>query len=265
MQTFNIWNKFDLRGSKVIFVIFALLCVASSSLAQSRSSGMTLRRLNYDQKKMHYGFQIGLFTSNLNIRHSENFAQGLDSAVAISPNRHVSFSLGFIVNRSLGNELWDVRLLPNVSFYAHSVDYYFDTDQIAGTGPGGETDISNGTLESVQIENATTFLELPVMFKYKSIRRRNHRFYLIGGVTGSVGVGGKRGGEDPRNLGLNNYNLEVSYGVGFDGYMQFFNFAPELRFSHGVVNMLKPGNNIYTNNLDRITTHKVALYLNFEG
>ncbi len=261
MQTINFRDKFHIRSAKIALALFACLLLSHLVEAQTRSNGVTLRRLNYDEKKMHYGFQIGLFTSNLNIMHSEHFAQGMDSTVAISPNRHVSFSLGFIVNRSLGSELWDVRLLPNVSFYAHSVNYYYDSDQI----PDATGEISSGTSELVQIENATTFLELPIMIKYKSIRRKNHRFYLIGGVTGAVGVGGKKGGEDPRNLGLNNYNLEVSYGIGFDGYMQFFNFAPELRFSHGVLNMLKPGNNIYTNNLDRITTHKVALYLNFEG
>ncbi|MEM1135146.1 MAG: outer membrane beta-barrel protein [Bacteroidota bacterium] len=263
MQTFNIWDKFNLRWAKVIVVVILFINVASPLFAQRNGSGLTLRRLNYDEKKMHYGFQIGIFTTNLNINHSEHFAQGLDSAVAISPNRHVSFSLGFIVNRSLGNELWDIRLLPNVSFYAHSVEYFFDSDQVSGN-EGGEN-LSEGTKELVLIENATTFFELPIMFKYKSIRRKNHRFYLIGGVTGSIGVGGKKGGEDPRNLGLNNYNFEVSYGIGYDGYMQFFNFAPEIRFSHGLVNALKSNDNIYTNNLDRITTHKVSLYLNFEG
>ncbi|MBT29437.1 MAG: hypothetical protein CMO01_07215 [Thalassobius sp.] len=264
MQTFNIWDKFNLRSQKVTGLVIFLIVIASSTqlFAQSNNRTVTLRRMNYDSKKMHYGFQIGIFSSNLNATYSEHFAQGLDSVVAISPNRHMSFSLGFIVNYSLGNELWDIRLLPNVSFYAHSVDYSFDADQVSGSDG---SDLSEGSTELVQIDNATTFLELPIMFKYKSLRRKNSRFYLIGGLTGAVGVGGKKGGEDPRNLGLNNYNLEVSYGIGLDSYMQFFNFAPELRFSHGLINMLKSNDNIYTNNLDRVTTHKVTLYLNFEG
>ncbi|WP_020526678.1 outer membrane beta-barrel protein [Flexithrix dorotheae] len=254
MHTANIWNKLDLPWKKIGVITLLFLGLGFNSFAQYTQN---IRRLNYDNRNNHYGFQIGLFSSNMNIKHSQHFADDLDSTFVISPQRHTSFSLGFIYNKSLADELWDLRILPNVAFYAHTVDYYFYQ------GEGDEGPILEK--ETQKIENTTTFIEIPVLLKYKSVRRKNFRVYLVGGFTAGVGVGGKKGGEDPRNLGLNQFNFEVSYGIGIDGYMALFNFAPELRFSHGLVNMLKPNDNIYTNNLDRITTHKIGLYFNFEG
>ena len=227
-------------------MLLALPLLANAQEAQ------TFRLIDFDQKQVHYGFQIGLFTSNLNIKHSDYFldeAETSDSTVAISPQRQASFSLGFVVNHSLNDELWDLRLLPNVSFYTHTLEF----------------DYPNST-ESVTIDNYTTFIELPLMLKYASLRRNNHRFYVTGGFTLGYGVGGRQSVEtSSTNLEFNRWNFEISYGIGLSGYMELFNFAPELRFSHGMLNMLNATESNYSRNLDRVTTHKVALILNFEG
>jgi hypothetical protein len=224
--------------------------LGQSAWAQGQNPTV-LRLLDYDTKKIHYGFQIGLFTSNLNIRHSDFFANApeiSDSTIAIRPNRTSSFSLGFIINKSLADDLWDLRFLPKVSFYTHSMDFIYPNSQ-------------NRQLA----DNTLTFLEAPVLFKYRSLRRKNFRLYMVGGLTPGLSVGARRGDENPRDLNLRGVNLEVTYGFGLDGYMQLFSFAPEIRFSHGLVNMLKNENNRFSNNLDRIVTHKVGLYFNFEG
>ncbi|MDW7694093.1 outer membrane beta-barrel protein [Flammeovirgaceae bacterium SG7u.111] len=244
MQRINFWNKLYLHWQKI--AVFALLATLSTGAFAQEATN--IRLLDFDKKKIHYGFQLGLFTTNLNVKHSQHFVDGLDSTVAVIPNRTYSFSLGFVVNFALQDELWDLRLLPNVSFYNHSVTFDYPESS--------KTEL---------IEKPTTFLELPVLLKYTSIRRKNHRFYLLGGFTGGIGVGGKKGAEGTESLSLNNMLLDVTYGVGLSGYMQLFHFAPEIRFSHGLINMHSPQDNIFSNNIDRITTHKVSFILNFEG
>ncbi|WP_262922895.1 hypothetical protein [Hymenobacter cellulosilyticus] len=43
-----------------------------------------------------------------------------------------------------------------------------------------------------------------------------------------------------------------------------FKFAPELRFSHGLSNLLVPGKDVYSRSLQSMKSNTVTLYLNFE-
>ena len=243
----------NLRWNQIAFgALILIFSAAGFAQAQRKERKATvLRLMDYDTKSLHYGFQIGVFSSNLNTRYSDfflNSAESSDSTLSISSRRGTSFSLGFVINKSLSDELWDVRLLPSVAFYSYAVDYYFPDRTVTQL-----------------VNNTSTFVELPIVFKYRSVRRKNVRMYLIGGIAPGLGVGSKRLQEDPQGLGLNNFNCEITYGVGLEGYMQLFSFAPELRFSHGFINMRKPADNNFSRNLDRLTTHKIGLYFNFEG
>ena len=81
--------------------------------------------------------------------------------------------------------------------------------------------------------------------------------YFTGGVTTGIQVGGKNAG-----VNLEKINYEVSYGVGFDFYWQLFKFAPEVRFSHGLNSIVAPSASAPF--INRATSHKVSLLLNFE-
>ncbi|MBC8112182.1 MAG: PorT family protein, partial [Verrucomicrobia bacterium] len=67
-------------------------------------------------------------------------------------------------------------------------------------------------------------------------------------------------------LTTENIDFSVEYGFGFDLYYAFFKLSPELRFSHGVSNLLiADSGNIYNRNLSRLTTHNVSFILYFDG
>jgi hypothetical protein len=63
-----------------------------------------------------------------------------------------------------------------------------------------------------------------------------------------------------------NRNWEIQYGFGWDRYLDLFKFALELRFSHGIPNILnvQDSKQQFAEPIGRLTTHKVTLYLNFE-
>jgi hypothetical protein len=232
---------------KFFFIVFAIVYFANQSVAQQQKT----RNLPfYDDKKLHYGFLIGLHQSRLHVQeYSELFAtrDDLDTLKAANPMISPGFSLGIITNFRLGNELWNLRFVPNVSFYERATKYTFT---------GGST--FNDLTES-------TFIELPFLVKYKSLRRNNTRFYMIGGFSYNIKVAGKKELID-QHLITKDRNLEIQYGFGWDRYLDMFKFALELRFSHGIPNVLsiEDSRRQLAEPIGRLTTHKVALFLNFE-
>ena len=249
MQIIDIWNKFDLYWPKVILVvIFGFSGITSD--AQSRYEQKPFVRKNnpnYDDRKISYGFLIGLHTAALQIRYSDQFVTpAFDTVYAVHPTRTAGFKLGFIVNFR-AEEFLDFRLTPNVSFYEHQVDYIYTNQQ-----------------KNTQLVE-TTMVEFPFLAKYKSARRGNIRMYMIGGISPGIEASGKKDLESSvSSLELDRFNLSLEAGFGFDLYYPLFKFSPELRFSRGIRDMLGNRSNIYGQPLKSVTMNTVTIYLLFQ-
>ena len=200
-------------------------------------------------KPIHYGFLFAAPITRFNVRHSDKFLEA-DSAFAITSPAQGAFRMGFTVNAFL-NDHFDLRTTPSVSLYERQVRFDY---------PGGPP---GGTFKLEKRES--TWIEIPLLVKYKSARRINTRMYLLAGVTLAIETNVKRsrGNVSSSQLDTRTSDFTVDYGVGFEQFFQFFKFAPELRFSHGLVNMLQPGGGVSVG-IDRLRTHTVTLYLNFE-
>jgi hypothetical protein len=248
MRSVNVWNKFDLYGVKIILTIGLLVVFGTLTLAQSTRSWIKRNNPNYDNKKITYGFLIGLHTTAYQIKYSNKFtSQEFDSLYSVEPNWSPGFALGFIVNYKLA-DLLDLRLTPTVAFYEHRLLYDY-------------TDKEPTHEELVE----TTMVEFPLLLKFKSERRENLRMYMIGGVKPAIEASGKK---DLKNvtttLEVTGANLSLDVGFGLDIYYPLFKFSPELRFSRGMVNILDNKKNIYGQPLDRINTNTITLYLLFQ-
>jgi hypothetical protein len=199
---------------------------------------------NYDDKQFHYGFTIGLNSARYRLVHSSVFL-GTDTLISAVSRRSPGFSLGFIVSYRLG-EFFDLRLLPTVAFYERKVEYEFK---------------GRGLVDQIS-EN--TFIEFPLMLKYKSQRRKNFRMYLVSGIKPSIEAGSKKKDKKPTELRTKNFDFAIDYGFGLDIYYPLFKFSPELRISHGLINMLVDDPNQYAMPINSLMTHTVTLYLHFE-
>ncbi len=199
----------------------------------------------YDDRDIHYGFFFALPVTRFSVRHSPAFMQQ-DSAYRIySPNKG-SFRVGFVVNAKL-NERFDLRLTPSVSLFSREVHYDY---------PNSASRIER---------RESTWVDLPLLLKYKSERRNNSRMYLLAGGMFSVESNVRR----KENIGVSRLStgtmdFAVEYGLGFEQFFEYFKLAPELRFSHGLVNLYRPTTNAAGIGISRLTTHTVTLYLNFE-
>jgi hypothetical protein len=208
---------------------------------------------NYDLRKFHFGFFLALNYGGFRAKHSNYFKVNIqdtakDKFRAINPIPSTGFTTGFIVSMRM-SELTEIRFHPAVSFYQRSVEYQY------------KDSLRKPDIELAQ--STFSFVELPVLIKFKSVRRRNTRMFVTAGVKPGIEVGSKRKEISPDNLRTNTFDLQIDYGFGVDMYYPLFKFSPELRFSHGLLNMAYDDNNPYRKSLAKLYTHTVTLYLNF--
>lgn len=246
MQNTHIWNKLYIHRYKVIFVLSLLVCTTTGYGQKTR--WVQKNNPNYDDKKLTYGFLIGLHSSTYQLKYSDSFVTpDFDTVHSVIPAWSAGFSLGFIVNYRLDDQL-DIRLTPKVGFYEHRLSYIYTDDT---------------PREDILVES--TMVELPILLKYKSQRRGNIRMYMIGGVVPSIEASGKKKTEE-RQIGINSSNLSIDAGFGFDLYYPLFKFSPEIRFSRGLVNLLNNNGTTdeYGAPLKRINTNTITLYFLFQ-
>jgi hypothetical protein len=225
-----------------------MIVAAQAGFCQKQQRWVDKNNPNYDQRKLSYGFLIGLHTTAYQIKYADRFVtHDFDTVYSIEPGWSPGFSLGFIVNYRL-TDLLDFRITPKVAFYEHTLRYRY-TDET--------------TTEEQLVE--TTMVELPFLLKYKSERRGNIRMYMIGGVKPALEASGKKELENSSNtLGIKGTNLSLEAGFGFDLYYPLFKFSPEIRFSRGIVNILENTTNKYGQPLQRVNTNTITLYLLFQ-
>ncbi|BDD11148.1 hypothetical protein FUAX_35800 [Fulvitalea axinellae] len=260
MQKLNIRDLLYLYGRQItltsVMVVILAAITCGDLMAQRRNRKAKKPRYtklnlpNYDQRKLHYGFLIGVYSSNFAVRYADayNNTTKYDGLLNVEAIPKYGFSLGFIGNLKIA-DFFDVRITPKVDFNEFELRYRFKD--------GAESDYLT---DRDLVEN--TMVSIPVLLRFLSQRRGNYRMYMIGGLAPSFQASGK-GGEDVV-LNIKKTNLTAEFGFGAEFYMPFSKFSPELRFSLGLLDMLddNPERNV-TGAIDRLTTHSITLYLQF--
>ncbi len=244
MQIAHFWNKFFVHRNKI--VLLGLLLVSTSSVGQTFKWARQ-HNPNYDERKISYGFMIGIHTSAYQVKYSDKFVtQSFDTVHSVLTPFAPGFSLGFLVNLRLNSDL-DLRIMPKAGFYDHQLEYNY-TDE---------------TQQSQLTE--TTMVEFPILLKYKSMRRGNVRMYMIGGFTPSIEASGKNDIQSTSEvLDIKQTNLSIDAGLGFDFYFPLFKFSQEIRFSRGISNLLGPDPSKFKEPLDRVNTNTISVYFIFQ-
>ncbi|WP_461092373.1 type IX secretion/gliding motility protein PorT/SprT [Spirosoma gilvum] len=224
-----------------------ILGFLSTTQSQAQSSYKYVRKHleRYDDKEIHYGFFFAAPVTRFSVTYSPAFMTA-DSAYRIhSPNKP-AFRVGGVINLFL-DDRFDLRFTPSVSLFSREVHYDY---------PGGTS--KTETRES-------TWVDFPLLLKYKSERRNNTRMYLLAGGTFSIESNVRRKElQGASRLSTGTMDFAIEYGIGLEQFFEYFKLAPELRFSHGLVNLFNPTSNAAGVGISKLTTHSVTLYLNFE-
>jgi hypothetical protein len=224
-----------------------LLLLSQVVAAQSSYKYIRKNKEDYDLKPIHFGFYYALPFTRYNVTYSPAFLTSADSTLRITSPNNAGFRVGFTFNAYL-NDNFDFRSNPGVSIYSRSVNY-------AMASGNERTDVRE-----------STWIELPFLIKYKSARRVNSRMYLIAGASVGIETNVRRREAQSRGrLNTRTSDLSLEYGVGFEQFFQYFKFAPELRFSHGIPNVFTgAAAGSSSAGIQRLSSHSVTIYLNFE-
>ncbi len=229
----------------VIFTILYLLCVNSHAQYQK------IENLpKYDRQKFHFGFSLGVNTSDFEVVKVGNF-QNFDSLYILDNIKQTGFNLSIVSDLHMGDN-FDLRFLPGLSFAQRNLVYTFYNNNIKG--------------EETKKEIESTFLQLPVFLKFKSERVNNFRAYVLAGVEYNIDMvsQAKVRNKDKDFVKLKRNDYGYSIGVGFDFYMEMFKFSPEVRMFNGIPNLKVADETIYARSLGALRSKIFTFSITFE-
>jgi len=226
----------------IIFCFFSLNSFAQKPKVKNNPE--------YDYKRLHFGFTLGLNIMDFKVYHSgENY--NIDSLYVdvsqLTPGFHIQ-----IVSNLRVSEYFDLRFLPGISFGQRYLQY-----------------IHNSAIIS-EMRMESSFLEFPLLLKYKSKRLNNFRPYLIGGFNGRIDMAARKEYDEREgiHIQLKPFDLYYEVGFGIDFYLPYFKFSIELKAAFGMRNVLvpdaDPAEPQYTTSIDRLNSTLVLLSFNFE-
>jgi hypothetical protein len=213
-----------------IVSIFAIFLICSSLLAQEdRPRNLPA----FDYKQLHWGFTVGLNSMDCAIKRNPA-AQDFVYA-DVQGFQPAGFQVNIVSDLRL-TDYWTLRFLPGINLGSRDV-YFFDGD----TYDPITFDIFGTEYEKMTI--GSSFLDFPLLLKYRSERVNNYRPYVIGGISYRLDMSAKSNfdpeGDDMFRVKKSDFYLELGFGI--DNYLQFFKFAPEIKLAMGLRNMMVPG------------------------
>jgi hypothetical protein len=204
-----------------------------------------------DNQTAHFGYSLGLNTMDFVIRPTGDFYTLFDSIYAVEVGKYVGFNINMISNLRLTNYL-DVRFLPGLTFGQRDVSYKYIKD--------GEYRRHTMMIES-------TFLDFPILLKYRAHRINNFRPYLVGGINTRIDLASQKKikPEDRPKIRLKRFDEYYELGVGADFFLEYFMFGIELKSSWGIFNIIAYDDTEFSTYYDRLNSHMFVLSFHFEG
>lgn len=193
----------------------------------------------FDEKLIHFGFTLGVNTLDFGIISYNPIGENPDfiaqpwqgdpvqiDDVSIVRSEVAALIPGFtvsIVSSLRLTEDLDLRFLPGMSFGERNLTFNVPVSDINSYDPSDYYSIKS------------TFLDFPLLIKYKARRINNDRPFLIFGTAYRQDIS-RTAQEDLVKLKSGGFYAEL--GTGWDHYFPFFRFSVEAKFSFGLNNQL---------------------------
>lgn len=226
------------------------MLVTVSGYAQQSARPKNL--LKYDSKPLHFGFTLGINSMDFTIHHSNNFLSLNDSIDKIENSRQLGFNISIVSSLRL-SEYLDLRFLPGLSFGQRDLSYSY---WLAG----------QNRFETKTMKIESTFLVFPLILKYKAKRINNYRPYVIGGSSFVLDLASQKSvkEEDKPKIRLDPFDVYYEFGFGIDYYLTYFKFSTEIKFTVGLLDILRRDDTKYTTSIDRMNSKILIISFHFE-
>ena len=96
--------------------------------------------------------------------------------------------------------------------------------------------------------------------------QKSTSIYILTGVKYSLDIASqdKINDEGQEIVKLKENDLMGEIGFGIDFYLQYFKFSPQIKLSHGILNLISKDKTVYTQSINRLTTNGWMISLTFE-
>lgn len=254
---------------------FWLACLLLLTVTAASAQKMKLNHLTtFDEKRLHFGFTLGINALDFSpscfptLGDNPRFASSNWTSYSgeVSPATEVrtdvaqlipGFTVAMVSNLRMTRTL-DLRFLPGMSFGERKLKYNIEVIDAINTYNQAAYDYSI----------KSTFIDLPLLIKYKADRINNGRPYVIFGGAMRIDIS-KFASSDLVGLTRDGYYAEL--GAGWDSYLQFFRLSVEAKVSLGLNNQLGPGpredsnqREYYTDALRSLRSNVFTLSFHFE-
>ena len=205
----------------------------------------------FDDPKIHYGFYLGINQNDFKVNYRPiNYPSTI---VEIKPT--LEFNVGLIADFRVHKNV-NLRFEPGL--ISNSKTIYFNNSPPLNT-----------ERDSIR-EIGSTYLHLPLVFKFSSDRWNNVRPYVLAGVSYDHNFSSNQENSDDNFSGefrMKTSNFMYELGVGVDIYLSFFKFSPSIRGVFAMNRELIDDNNSnspWTSPINIFSTRGVFLNFSFE-
>lgn len=202
----------------------AVLILAATGFSQTETTN----------KKLTFGFNMG--TSYSNIR-----AKKTNDVINMKISNGAGFNLGIILN---------YKMTPKLSF-APKAELTFNDNKVLLSR-------NNGDNETYQINPST--IDLCSHFTYVLSDTKLKPYIILGPSFKTPLITQKTSLDKETPLPTNkSSNLTIDIGLGINKKLTYFDIAPEIRYSYGLVNLSG------IQGLKNLNYHTISLIVNFKG
>ena len=226
-------------------IVLLLICMF---IGKANAQYKQLYRENHDDMPYYFGMTLAYNSSYLAATKHIRFTQ-YDSILSVEPGASGGIALGLLATLKL-NDFFELRVNPQLviggsKFFTYRTNY----------PPAEEKKVLPSTIVS-----------FPVHLKFNSDRLNNFRTYLLGGVKFDMDLASTsaaRNAEDLVKLKKNDFALEA--GIGFNFYLPFVTFSPEIKFSYGLSNIHSRDPALkYSNVLEKLQSRMIIFSIHLE-
>lgn len=204
---------------KTVILFMALVFCSFSILAQAENES--------EEGKFRFGFNVGTNYSMVNPVSTPKANYEISNGIG--------FNLGILMDYSV-NENFIISPKSELSFHNSSLDFINPND-------------SRYTYNILPVS-----LNIMTHFKYK-IAGKKHEPYILAGPNFKIPLSQNTNSDTGFNT---TSDFAIDFGIGLENKLKHFIFAPELRYSFGLLN-------INTNPaLRSLNLHSILLVLNFK-
>lgn len=234
---------------RILITLFILL--GSFNVFAQKTKVENLQR--FDNKRIHFGFSLGINSGGFAL-HRKPYDLRTDTLRSIEVENQSGFNLGIVSDFHIHRN-FNLRFVPTLVFAQRNLIFNFRTFQ------------SKNSAVVRQVES--TYLDFPILFKYRSERLNNFAAYIIAGGKYSIDLASNErvANEDivESIIKLKRNSTAAEVGIGTDFFLPYFKFALEAKMSYSLDNLLIRDNTELSNPIEKIVPKMFFLTLLFEG